>query len=514
MRKFQKLLALLLACLLLCGSLMACGGSGSDYDDDDDEKLEDRGDQDDKDKETKPTDPAVPEHEHQWSDWEIDTEATCAEEGLSVRTCDCGQREEKAIEKNPHAAGEWVVITKPSATADGTKALLCAECGEQMETESVGLSAEWTYETDDLGFCTGYSKVDGVYRDVILDSFGDNYYVCADGEEIERYANGYFISNQDGVQYLKKADGTVVCSTETLDVTGFGLTDNYEDYAQFLFDGYVLAYKITNTYNGTTFELGILGTDGQWIVPLSEEHPIITSGARCDAATLAAHHYIYAGDGILILPVYDAPYDNKLYNIKTNATYEINPDVSNWNLDYYLSIASFEDGVAYVTSKGSLYTFYADGTVTTTTMPDEDYAGFYVAEDGTIYTFGSSAIYINDEVHKQLDFTAVDAQWVGDAWLVWIKNPAGEYYYTYVTMDGQFLFDPVASDAVYICDVSGIGVGSIYNDGPKLVINKEGNVLYTSGKDSAYIYINKGVVYEEVRYAFSTEETYTFLPAE
>ncbi|MBQ9762320.1 MAG: hypothetical protein IJV82_04495 [Oscillospiraceae bacterium] len=540
MRKGNRFLALLLACMMLCSLLVACG-KGNDGSDKDDNKRNTVPTVSTNPTiltsptvstsptvptsptvstsptvptsptiSTPPTLPSIPDHDHQWSDWEITGEATCYEEGVRIRNCACGETETQFTPKTAHTEGDWVTISRPTATTQGEQALLCAVCGGQMQVKPLEGSAEWTYKTDDAGYCSGFARVNGDSHDVIFDSFGDVVYTAADSETIEIYANGYFISRGDGSPCLKKADGTVVCSAESLGITGFGLTENYEDYIRFLYDGYVLAYKITNTYNGTQFQIGILGTDGQWIVPLSADHPIISSGADYSAKTLSQHSYIYAGDGILILPVYNAAYSYKLYNIKDNAVYDIVPDVADWNLDYYISIASFKNGVAHVTSGDKLYIVYANGSVINTWLPVTK-KGFYADEDGTRYTFGQSAIYINDELHKELDFTVTGAVWVGDSWLVRIKNPAGVYYYTYVTMDGEFLFEPIATNAVYICDVSGVGVGNNRGEGTKVVVNAQGDILYSSASKDGNIYVNKGAVYEEVKHAFSSDRTYTFL---
>ena len=77
-------------------------------------------------------------------------------------------------------------------------------------------------------------------------------------------------------------------------------------------------------------------------------------------------------------------------------------------------------------------------------------------------------------------------------------------------LEGKFLFEPMATSATYVCDISGIGVGS-GADGSKIVIDREGTVLFTSENRTTDIYVNNGVVCEELKGAFSTDETFTFL---
>ena len=76
----------------------------------------------------------------------------------------------------------------------------------------------------------------GVYRDAIIDAYGETVYTLPENEECLLYADGYFLSKAGDMQYLKKYDGTVVCSTETLGVTGFGLVNGSSADKKFLSD--------------------------------------------------------------------------------------------------------------------------------------------------------------------------------------------------------------------------------------------------------------------------------------
>lgn len=94
-----------------------------------------------------------PVHEHvfgEWSDWEVVTAATCAENGSKkrTRTCSCGEIEEEtaviAIDPNNHDFGEWSNWTTTIEVAydhDGEKehTRTCTRCGHS-ETEKVTVS--------------------------------------------------------------------------------------------------------------------------------------------------------------------------------------------------------------------------------------------------------------------------------------------------------------------------------------------------------------------------------------
>lgn len=50
---------------------------------------------------------------------------------------------------------------------------------------------------------------------------------------------------------------------------------------KFLSDGYVLAYKTNESYAGVNYEIGVLDTNGQWVVPLAGSNPLLSSGMEC-----------------------------------------------------------------------------------------------------------------------------------------------------------------------------------------------------------------------------------------
>ena len=91
--------------------------------------------------------------EHDWDDWDVDTEPTCTEDGLKVRECSkCGETEEDVIPATGHAWGEWDVETEPTCTEDGLKVRECSNCGETEEDEIPATghnhSDEWAYDDD------------------------------------------------------------------------------------------------------------------------------------------------------------------------------------------------------------------------------------------------------------------------------------------------------------------------------------------------------------------------------
>lgn len=78
--------------------------------------------------------PAFAACNHQWSDWEIETEATCVEPGEKTRYCEiCFEEERKAISATgKHAWDDWWVDIEPTCTKSGKKSRYCYECFEEQ----------------------------------------------------------------------------------------------------------------------------------------------------------------------------------------------------------------------------------------------------------------------------------------------------------------------------------------------------------------------------------------------
>ncbi len=72
-------------------------------------------------------------NKHNWSDWEIVTEATCTTDGLAKRTCTyCNQVETKVLPATAHSYGDWIVDKEPTCTEEGTRHKVCSSCGDVL----------------------------------------------------------------------------------------------------------------------------------------------------------------------------------------------------------------------------------------------------------------------------------------------------------------------------------------------------------------------------------------------
>ena len=78
------------------------------------------------------------EHRHSYSDWVVETEATCITDGLKSRSCtDCGDVETEVISATGHKNTIWITEQEPTCTVDGYKDEYCLDCTELINTESI-----------------------------------------------------------------------------------------------------------------------------------------------------------------------------------------------------------------------------------------------------------------------------------------------------------------------------------------------------------------------------------------
>lgn len=77
---------------------------------------------------------------HSVREWTVTKEPTCSEEGQREGICTrCSETITEDIEKLPHTAGEWQIVTDYMFNSDGTvhpgkESIVCTVCGEEMET--------------------------------------------------------------------------------------------------------------------------------------------------------------------------------------------------------------------------------------------------------------------------------------------------------------------------------------------------------------------------------------------
>ena len=104
--------------LLLCMALMFTGCEQDNPDTDDEEKNS---------------------HQHTWSEWTVEKQATCDENGVMVRSCECGKESKRGVDPLGHTY------------TDG----ICETCGEQEPSEGLQFKSngDGTCRLTGMGSC-------------------------------------------------------------------------------------------------------------------------------------------------------------------------------------------------------------------------------------------------------------------------------------------------------------------------------------------------------------------------
>jgi hypothetical protein len=371
----------------------------------------------------------------------------------------------------------------------------------------------YEHSADSFGYFYATHYQDGESYDCVYSKTGQELYRFPEEEKLLVFGGGYFLSADGKGQYLKKVDGTPVCTAESLGATGFGLAEDTEDYGKFLADGYVLAYKVNESYSGVQYEVGILGTDGKWIVPMSASHPIISSGMDCTEQNFKKG-IGYQGDGMLLLKVKrdGYSYDCCLYSISDNKLSLFQPEKYFTSMGYLAEETCFQNGVSYDTY-GDVIEIHKDGQVKrrpVTTDPNVSVStiyGFHVGADGTVTTLiddGWDYLLVNTKGQTVKSFKDLDlTTGVFDGTVpVIITNKENGHYYTVIDLKGEFLFEPVklpeGTVAVYTPQGKKVEVDGMTANayGSRLVIDDTGKTLYTSQEMSTKLKVSNGIVWE------------------
>lgn len=99
------------------------------------------------------------DHTHTFGEWKTVKEATCTELGEMERTCTCGEKETKEIEKLDHTFGEWKTMKEATCKEPGEMERTCT-CGEKETKEIEMLEhtfGEWTLGKEATCTVTGYN---------------------------------------------------------------------------------------------------------------------------------------------------------------------------------------------------------------------------------------------------------------------------------------------------------------------------------------------------------------------
>ncbi len=198
-------------------------------------------------------------HTHEWGEWTVSKDATCASQGQRERVCECGQTDTESLDTVEHTSDEWVIDEQATFRDCGQKHQVCSVCGTAFnETEipiiTVTILPGITDMDQDqkrpnyaLGNCR---KLEG--NPVVVLLFVDDRESTWTAEEVEAFTQEHVLV---GLEFLEKQ----------AKLWGVHLDFTVESYST-PFSGYELAYDgVVNTnlfVGGSTKDvLGQAATD-------------------------------------------------------------------------------------------------------------------------------------------------------------------------------------------------------------------------------------------------------------
>jgi len=368
----------------------------------------------------------------------------------------------------------------------------------------------WHKYSSDYGEQDKYYCVD--YNGYVVFEFSDT------EDSMSNVKKNYFITSEgvrDGntihVLYRMRqaSTGKVLFSASTKD--GYYFIKFEYSATSIWDDGYVIVVQMIESYDGVTYKLGILGTDGKWVVPLSQNNPILK--ALKDEAELSYFKKMYyMGEGIIRFETEDYFY---FYNIKKNTATKIQSEIDDYDIRSILQCADeFVDGVSVASYGwgGNLAKITSDGKITTIPWNfHEDYhegfGSYYYDKKNdrvirmgyTYYQDGFSIFDSKGNIIKTLkNIEPVEVNGFnedGIAQLI-IENKEGTQYYTMIDTAGNLLFEPIKTGGNAIYDAeSGLVIDPDYNSLYTLV-DQKGNILYQQVNGGDFGYKN-GIVYDD-----------------
>ena len=341
-----------------------------------------------------------------------------------------------------------------------------------------------------------YVSGDGESHYALYDQHGCKIYVLSNSEKMCVVGDYYFMSTENSIYYLKDTLGNVIFTSESLGVSGFGMSENFESFTEFLNDGYVLVYNCLESYNGVTYEIGVVDVDGDWIVPISADNPIINCGFDCSITNLTCKDALipelsYAGDGCIRIKIAksDYPYEYCFYNINTDKILYFKPETNIWTntVEYMMTIAEFSNGVSYGMNGAYMYEFRTDGSSRIFRVIPKDYpyyerVDFYVDENGTVCVLTTAGIVDSSGKiiadFEEMNINLITGKYAKDHnCLLIMKNDQGTIYYALMDSNGNFIFNPIITD-VYSIAYNGISVKTSSSNKISISIDSSGKEIH------------------------------------
>lgn len=514
MKNTRKYLALLLVGLMLATSLAACSDDDYYIDEGDGEEQVEKGDHTDEDT----GDKANPDNEYP----EGETSDNDDSDG------------ETSDNKNPENA----IVDGGTSDDDNSD----DEITDDNESDlNVTLLNEALYIAGKNGYA--WVNDDGRYHCISTKDGTVTVTLPEEFTPVSYFYNGYSLVTDGKPEQatLINYKGEEIFSAASLGVTGIqvyrklvkgamGSSFEYTLENGFLEAGYLIVYTIDESFDGVSYQLGVVDLEGNWVHDLSADHPILT--ATCNGRSFNVSEQeiltqiIYAGENKAVFKV-DPWGSFGIYDLETNeVSATIYYDDCHAEFDEGIT---FIDGVArytfdYLSGTNGYESITTDGVITIVSSKDgltgKRYIGgwddFNPIPGKAFFTEGTwNEHYLWDLDGKLVrDFSEYNFSIYGDFIdgniPAVITNAEGNDYLTVVDQDGAFVFEPLKVDefgAIVQFDGQYVIIKSSKSSGPYMIYDIEGNFVMNFSAEYTVTDLQNGII-QAKEYEWMNEFTY------
>lgn len=203
---------------------------------------------------------------------------------------------------------------------------------------------------------------------------------------------------------------------------------------------------VEESFTGTVFKLGLLGTDGEWLYEVSDTYSI------CDGSMISADVLVNSGtafygfgDSVLISVSTNEGYGNYVYSFRTDSLTTLCQkglfDLISLTDDYLIAkydnqIVRYDEATGAITSlytqQGHQLTASATDSYVKISDGGESFMHIFDTKTSTKLDYDLSEYDVNYIIGGNENFIAFDA-----------NNPSGEAYIILMDKNGEMIMDPI-----------------------------------------------------------------------
>ncbi len=249
------------------------------------------------------------ECDHDWKDWETETEPTCTEEGEKVRKCkECGEKEKEAIEALGHTESDIEAVAATCTTEGSKNGKVCETCKAVLKEPEVVPVAEHNY-------------IESIDVEVTCESNGTKKFSCAN-------CDAYYTEEISAIghSYTESIDTEATCvHSGTKKFTCANCNDYYNE--EFFLESYT-AQQIHEMVKNSVAEIKVTmpnGTGTGTGFVYTENGRFITNYHVIDGATSAKLTINGKTYDVTKVIAYDANIDLAIIEVTTTDTFTVIP---------------------------------------------------------------------------------------------------------------------------------------------------------------------------------------------